>query len=227
MQILPQTCLDYADVTAKFALWSADGRSFAILHQAIRSAKFADLVRVLDIHRCKAADPLVLDEFPNKNFTPEGYQTYPVIPAYDWNGRDLFVFNTFVRNGGYGDLYLYDMNTGQARLLNPIENTCCYRDARFSPDGTHLLVVFQDIRQGAESETRLYLPAAGANRRRGNVPSHQTAAAVLPQRARSHHARPAPGAAVTTWFLLRLENSNQCFSPCWEIRSTRSPNRFC
>lgn len=156
LQMLPQTCLDYTGVTAKFALWSADSRKLAILHQAIRGAKFADLVRVLDIRRCKAADPLVLEEFPNKSFTPQGYETYPVIPAYDWNGRDLFIFNTFVRNGGYGDLYLYDMNTGQARLLNPIENTCCYRDARFSPDGTHLLVVFQDIRQGAESETRLY-----------------------------------------------------------------------
>lgn len=156
LQILPDTCLDYANVTAKFALWSADSSKLAILHQAIRGEKFADLVRVLDIHRCKAADPLVLEEFPNKTFTPEGYLTSPVIPAYDWNGRELFLFNTFVRNAGYGDLYLYNINTGEAQQINPVENTCCYRDARFSPDGTHILVVFQDVRQGAESETLLY-----------------------------------------------------------------------
>lgn len=156
LQTLPETCLDYTGVTAKLALWSADGNKLAILHQAIRGQRFADLIRVLDIRRCKAADPLVLEEFPNKNFTPPGYEDAPALPAYDWNGRELFLFNTFVRNGGYGDLYLYDINTGTARLLNPVENTCCYRDARFSPDGSHILVVFQDVRQGAESETQIY-----------------------------------------------------------------------
>ncbi|PWH14292.1 MAG: hypothetical protein DDG60_08405 [Anaerolineae bacterium] len=156
LQTLPEACLDYTGVTAKFALWSADGRKLAVLHQDIRGQTFADMVRVLDISRCKSADPLALDEFPNRNFVPDGYQTYPVIPAYDWDGRDLFLLNTFVRNGGYGDLYLYNTSTGEARLLNPVENTCCYRDARFSPDGTHIVFAFQDFRQGAQSETLLY-----------------------------------------------------------------------
>lgn len=156
LQTLPDTCLDYSAVSAKSAAWASDGNKLVILHQDIRGQKFADLLRVIDIRRCKTADPLTLDEFPNKNFTPEGYQTYPVIPAYDWNGRELFLLNTFARNAGYGNLYLYNMNTGESRLINPVENTCCYRDARFSPDGSHILVVFQDVREGAESETMLY-----------------------------------------------------------------------
>lgn len=156
LQNLPGTCLDYSNITAKFALWSTDGKSLAILYQDLRGQRFADVARVLDIHRCKAADPLTQEEFPNKNFTPEGYETSPVIPAYDWNGEDLFLLNTFVRNAGYGILYLYNMSTGEADLINPVENTCCYRDARFSPDGSHILVVFQDAREGEESETMLY-----------------------------------------------------------------------
>jgi len=161
LQNLENSCLDYKEVAAKGAQWSADGKKLAVLYQDIRGQTFADTVRVIDISRCKTADPLILDEFPNKRFTPRGYETYPVIPAYDWHGQDLFVFNTFQRNAGYGDLYQYNIETGEARLLNPIDNSCCYRDARLSPDGTHLLMVFQDVRQGAESETLLYyLPLA-------------------------------------------------------------------
>lgn len=156
LQTLPETCLDYSVVSAKFAIWSADSKKLAVLYQDIRDQRFADIVRVIDISRCKAAKPLILEEFPNRRFTPEGYETYPVIPAYDWNGNELFLFNTFERNAGYGNLFLYNMNTGEARLLNPVDDTCCYRDARFSPDGSHILFVFQDVRQGAESETMLY-----------------------------------------------------------------------
>jgi hypothetical protein len=100
-----------------------------------------------------------LDEFPAKGSDIEGYDTYPILPSYDWDGNNLFLFNTFKRNLGYGDLYLYDMDTTQIKLLNPIDRNCCYRDARFSPDGKYILAVFQDVRLGAESETQLfYIP---------------------------------------------------------------------
>ncbi len=156
LQTLPETCLDYAVVSAKFAVWSADSKKIAVLHQDLRGQRFADLTRIIDVSRCKDAKPLILEEFPNKKFTPEGYETYPVIPAYDWNGSELFLLNTFVRNAGYGNLYLYNMDTGESSLINPVENICCYRDARFSPDGSHIMVVFQDVREGEESETMLY-----------------------------------------------------------------------
>ena len=46
-----------------------------------------------------------------------------------------------------------------ARLVNkidPIDGICCYGAAAFSADGTHILLTFQDVRRGAESETQLY-----------------------------------------------------------------------
>ena len=56
----------------------------------------------------------------------------------------------------YGELYLYDISTGSERKYNPINNVCCYQSAIFSPDGTYLLLVFQDERRGADSQTQLY-----------------------------------------------------------------------
>ncbi len=149
-------CLDYAEVSVKSAQWSADSQKLTLLYQSVKGERLGDTLRVIDVHRCKAADPLILDEFPNKRFTPDGYETYPILPAYSWDGDQRFLFNTFIRNFGYGQLYLYDMASGETRLLNPVDNVCCYRDARFSPDGTYILLVFQDVRQGADSEIQIY-----------------------------------------------------------------------
>ena len=156
LQGMENACLDYAEVSAKHALWSADGKRIAVLYQNVRGERLADTVRVINVSRCQAADPLILDEFPAKRFTPDGYEKYPVLPSYDWDGDKLFIFNTFKRNLGYGDLYLYDMSTHSFKKLNPVDKVCCYRDARFSPDGKYILLVFQDERLGAESETKLY-----------------------------------------------------------------------
>ena len=112
-------CLDYSDVSAKSAQWSADGKKLAVLYQNIRGQRLADTVRVINVSRCKAADPLILDEFPAKRFTPDGYETYPVLPSYDWDGNQRFLFNTFKRNLGYGDLYLYDMDANSVKLTQP------------------------------------------------------------------------------------------------------------
>jgi hypothetical protein len=110
----------------------------------------------VNLVRCKAVDLILVDEFPARRFTPEGYGAAPVLPSYHWDGDKRFLFNTFIRNGGYGELYLYDMNTRQGTLLNPVNGACCYRNAIFSPDGTHILFAYQDISEGSESRTRLY-----------------------------------------------------------------------
>jgi serine/threonine protein kinase len=117
-------CLDYAEVSVKSAQWSADGKKLAVLYQSVKGQRLADTVRVIDIRRCRDADPLILDEFPARRFTPEGYETYPVLPSYNWDGDQRFLFNTFKRNQGYGELYLYDMFTNEWRLLNPVDNVC-------------------------------------------------------------------------------------------------------
>jgi hypothetical protein len=43
-----------------------------------------------------------------------------------------------------------------ARKINPINGDCCYGDSVISPDGTYILLFFQDESLGANSETQMY-----------------------------------------------------------------------
>ncbi|HET9906996.1 MAG TPA: serine/threonine-protein kinase [Anaerolineales bacterium] len=158
LQGLEDLCLDYSDVSVKGALWSATGQELAITYESVVGQRLGDTIRVLDIdtRRCQAADPLIMDEFPAKHFMPEGYERYPLLPSYHWDGNQRFLFNSFKRNTAYGELYLYDMSTMTERKVNPIDGVCCYNSAIFSPDGTHILFVFQDVRRGENSITQLY-----------------------------------------------------------------------
>jgi hypothetical protein len=65
---------------------------------------------------------------------------------FGWNGSGLFVLNGIIRNEGYGDLYVFNMELFRADLeINPIGGNCCYRDAQFSPDGSYLAFAYQEI----------------------------------------------------------------------------------
>jgi hypothetical protein len=92
-----------------------------------------------------------------------GYSKNPIIQNFGWDGDILFALIGFIRNDGYGDLYVYNSETHQPRTvipntlyINPVENQCCYRDPTWSPDGSYLMFAFQDIRQGADSIAKLY-----------------------------------------------------------------------
>ena len=158
IQNLENICLDYAEVDVKDAQWSADGQKLAIRYQSVVKNRIGDTIRVVEVNwaRCQEVDALIWDEFPADRFTPEGYERYPILPSYDWDGDQRFIFNSFKRNKIYGELYLYDRSTEVARKLNPVDGVCCYGNAIFSPDGTHLLLVFQDQRRGEKSENKLY-----------------------------------------------------------------------
>ncbi len=97
-----------------------------------------------------------MEEFPAKQFTPDGYERFPILPSYDWDGDQRFLFNSFKRNVRYGELYLYDLSQTTARKIHTIDRVCCYGGASFSPDGTYILLAFQDVRRGADSEAQLY-----------------------------------------------------------------------
>ncbi len=61
------------------------------------------------------------------------------------------------------NLHFFNIDTFKENLsVNPIRDTCCYRDARWSPDRTHLLLVFQDYMQGANSTSQIYLIPFGS-----------------------------------------------------------------
>ncbi len=158
LQKMKNLCLDYADVAVRGAEWSSDGKRLAIRYQSVVNQRIGDTVRVIEMDwgRCQEVDPLIIDEFPARRFIPEGYERYPLLPFYNWDGDQRFLFNSFKRNVAYGELYLYDMSKIRVTKIDPVEGACCYGTAAFSPDGNYILLIFQDERRGAESETQLY-----------------------------------------------------------------------
>jgi hypothetical protein len=158
LQASSEACLDYTDVAVKSAKWSTDGKSLAILYQSAVGQTLGDTVRVLtvDTENCQHFDPFITEEIPGQRFTPDGYAKFPILPSYDWDGGQQILFNTLKRNQGYGELYLYNISTTLARKINPVNGVCCYRDSVLSPDGKYILLFFQDVNRGADSETQMY-----------------------------------------------------------------------
>lgn len=151
------------NVVYKEVRWSQDSQKLAAVFFGVGSGgQRVDQVRVFDASQC-SADPPRLEEFPGDFFTMDGYLNNPVLQSFGWNGETLFALNTYVRNGGFGDLYIYNSevhklqttNYGSNRI-NPVAGACCYRDPRWSPDGNYLLFVFQDIRQGENAKIQVY-----------------------------------------------------------------------
>ncbi len=163
--ILP-TAKTYAAVAAKEARWSADDKLVAWLFKGVDaggSSIQTEQVSVFNIQACKPEAIDQLDNFPGSRFNPVGFQTR-VMPDFDWDGQIQFTFNTSRRNNGWGEFYIYNYENHKPTLIHPIENKCCYRDARWSPDGTYLLFAFQDIGLGAEAASVLfYIPAGELN----------------------------------------------------------------
>lgn len=144
------------------ARWSKDDSLVAWLfvgNDAANPSVQAEQVSVLDISSC---DPELIDQqdnFPGTRFVPAGYQNRE-IPDFDWDGLDQFTFNTSRRNNGWGELYIYNWKIYRGVQQSPV-GPCCYRDARWSPDGTYLLVSFQDLGLGANAQTELYYLPVG------------------------------------------------------------------
>ena len=141
------------------ARWSTDDKLVAWLFAGVdpgNSSLQSEQVSVFDIQACVPAQIDTLDNFPGTRFVPIGYQSR-IMPDFDWDGLNLFAFNTDRRNNGWGELYVYDWVIHKAYHINPINNgACCYRDARWSPDGTHLFFAFQDFGLGSEAPTVFY-----------------------------------------------------------------------
>jgi serine/threonine-protein kinase len=143
------------------ARWSVDDLLVAWLFKGNdpnNPAIQSEQVSVYDITRCDPSFIDLQDNFPGTRFTPQGYSNREM-PDFDWDGLDQFVFNTATRNGGWGYMYIYNWKTHKPTLLFPGE--CCYRDARFSPDGTYLLYEFQDQKLGPDAKASLYFVPVG------------------------------------------------------------------
>jgi hypothetical protein len=118
----------------------------------------SEQVSVFDITACNPESIDLRDNFPGTRFTPTGFQNREM-PDFDWDGFSQFVFNTSRRNEGWGELYIYNWITHKPTLVFP--GKCCYRDARWSPDGTYLFFTFQDLALGPEAQATLYYVPAG------------------------------------------------------------------
>ena len=146
----------YSGVSTRDMRWSKDGKQLAVVYVDTTGARFIDKVRVLDVSNCTSGTIFAVDQFPSDEFALKGYENTPDIPGFDWDGGQRLLLNDVERNDGFGNLYLYDMSTKKLEIFNPVDNSCCYRDARWSPDGQYVLFLFQDIRQAAQSKNQLY-----------------------------------------------------------------------
>jgi serine/threonine-protein kinase len=145
------------------ARWSADDKLVSWLFTGIdagNSSLQAEQVGVFDISACDPTKIKMLDNFPGTRFNPVGYQNREM-PDFDWDGYDLFFFNTSRRNNGWGELYMYNWKTHKPNIINPVEGKCCYRDARWSPDGSYLIFAYQDLTLGGDAPTVLYYVPSG------------------------------------------------------------------
>lgn len=145
------------------ARWSSDDTLVAWLFKGVdagNSSVQAEQISVFNIQSCEPQTIDLLDNFPGTRFNPIGFQNREM-PDFDWDGSDLFFFNTSRRNNGWGELYIYNWQTHKGTLLNPVPGKCCYRDARWSPDGSYFLFAFQDIGLGSEAPTLIYYVASG------------------------------------------------------------------
>jgi len=150
------------------ARWSKDDKLVAWLFKGVGAGNAlvqTEQVSVLNIQTCDPEKIDQLDNFPGTRFNPVGFQTR-VMPDFDWDGMSQFIFNTSRRNDGWGELYIYNWKTHKPTHISPIDGKCCYRDARWSPDGTYLIFAFQGLEPNAPN-LLYYVPAGelevGAN----------------------------------------------------------------
>ncbi len=159
-------CKDFAPYQKNYiksARWSDNGKVIAAdLIANVGGGKQGDIIQLIPVDQC-LPNPSPLDNFPPPRFEMSGYVKNPIIQNYSWDGLYLFALTNNVRNDGFGDLYIYNTDLHKARQeVNPIEAACCYRDPSWSPDGSHLVLAFQDYLGGANSITQLYMIPYGS-----------------------------------------------------------------
>ena len=159
-------CLSYtgstlAAIHLKQFRWGKDGKTVAWLFEGGDAAgKPADLIRITNISSCDPKKLSTQDEFPGTRFTPEGYGSRPILPDFDWDGGYIFLMNTMDRNGA-GYLYTYSGELRKGTQENPIatsKSRCCYRDARWSPDGTYIFFAFSNKDDPQAAQQFYYVP---------------------------------------------------------------------
>jgi len=142
------SCPNFAPIRSdirqpRLVRWS-DDQGLAVLHSEIWQGKPSDAIRVLDIGDCVEQPSSLFSLSPKLFlFTLRGYYDNQTIPSFDWNGQAQFVLNSLIQNIGYGDLNTYNMVENTMQQLNPIQKSCCYQNAQWSPDQRYLFFTHQ------------------------------------------------------------------------------------
>jgi serine/threonine protein kinase len=127
----------------KSVQWPANGRRLAIQYSDSGQGALRDSLRVVDFSTCVDKPPVILDiPVMQLLFTLEGYYQQPEVAGFAWNGKRL-ILNSSRINGGWGDLQVFDANLADNQVLEPMGQTCCYRNPRWSPDGEYLIFAYQ------------------------------------------------------------------------------------
>ncbi|MGE5463375.1 MAG: protein kinase domain-containing protein, partial [Syntrophothermus sp.] len=131
--------------------WSSDNTQLAaqVIDTQLVNSDQVFLVKV-DIPSCATTGLVRLDRIPGTHIEYDRDSTKR-IGSYDWDGKDQFLLNDSIRSDGFGNLYVYNTGTKEVTRLNPIRGECCYRDARWSPDGKYIFFAFQKAGDNAIS----------------------------------------------------------------------------
>jgi len=154
-------CKDFAPFVKNYVKnirWSTDGSTLAAVVIGVGNTGLrSDIIRVFNVSLC-TPDPQIIDHFPSSSrFLIKDFENNSEIQNFAWNGTYLFALTSALRNGGFGDLYIYNMELHKGRLaINPVHNSCCYRDPQWSPDGDYLFFSYQDMKQGLIATTQFY-----------------------------------------------------------------------
>ena len=147
---------------SKSVQWSNDGKKIAVNTNSVESGQQqVDQVRIFDISHCDSPNPQALDIFPASRFTMLGYKPRNTIPSFDWDGETIFVLNSSYRYE-LGYLYAYYTDPKIGKPLDPLRTSCCYTEARFSPDGSYLLFAYQNTNGDTNAQTQLYYISYGS-----------------------------------------------------------------
>ena len=178
--------VDTIKIAVLDVLWSKDMKQVAVKFLAPVGNVYSQTMRVMDVHLCNSSLPQRLDEFPAERFP---FKTD--IISIDWDGDALFILNSNERNGGFGNLYLYNTVTHQTDSKINAVGTCCYRDARFSPDGNFVIFAYQDINNTNGIVSIYYIPIGSLT-----TPGNYKPLAKLPEDFFSDNRKESPQPAL-------------------------------
>ena len=158
----------YNQYAFREVIWSKSGTQLAahVVDTELVSSDQIFLLNV-DIPNCDTVGPVRVAKVPGTRIDFSSDSTKR-ITSYDWDGDHLFLLNDNIRNDGFGDLYLYDSQARTGEKINPINELCCYRDARWSPDKNYIFFVFQ--RLGTTEIQFYYVPVADLGKSEGWTP---------------------------------------------------------